>query len=235
MEKKDGMISTENKMGCSMEYPDKYIKSYIDFTLQNTSLKTLDIGCGHGVAVFPLIQNGCDMVAVDIESKHLQYITGQIKENNKLHLLHENICNIEFNTNQFRSILCSRVLHFIDSSLISELLHSIYSWLLPGGRFYITCDTPFAGYIKNAYTLFEQNKDKKWPYEIKDVRNYLSSEWGREYMPDYINLFDQDILYKLLISSGFRILNIGYYTCFTNCRSYKNNGMETIGAIVKKR
>jgi ubiquinone/menaquinone biosynthesis C-methylase UbiE len=58
--------------------------------------------------------------------------------------------HIDFEEGTFSAILCSRVLHFLDSSDIELSLSKMYRWLHRGGRVFLIVDTPYSGATKDC-------------------------------------------------------------------------------------
>jgi len=140
---------------------------------------------------------------------------------------------LEFPKKTFNSILASRFFHFLTPKEWQIGLKKIFSWLKPGGKFYITTGTYFINYQKNNISLIEEKKQKgiKWPASF----NSGKEAYGPKSRSGAATLVDQEILERELKLAGFKILKSEY----VDLRKYLPadfclDGREAIGVIAIK-
>ncbi len=130
-------------------YPMQEIRlSYILDLLGDEPKKHLDVGCGPGYMLIPLIKKGWDVTGTDISDEMLERARKNIEEAgcdvSKAPLSKGNIEDLKFEDNSFDSIVCEGVVEYLkdDTKALSELQRV----LKPGGVLVIT--------IRNRLCLF---------------------------------------------------------------------------------
>ncbi len=70
----NGFIPTLNQMGYMTSTLDSFSKEFVDYASSNHSQKSLEIGAAYGVATLEALKRGAQMIANDLEEKHLQIL-----------------------------------------------------------------------------------------------------------------------------------------------------------------
>lgn len=231
-----GFILTQNSMGHMLSEPDEYNQYFIDYCA-NVKGPVLDIGCAYGVATIPALKNGAYVIANDIEYKHLEILKKITPKKlwNNLELKHGCLPDsLEFKENSLEGVLASRVLHFLTGEQIIASLNNIFRWLKPGHKFFFIGITPYTGNFKKFIPIFEERHRNKeiWPGYMEDSTLYLSHR--KSEMPLFLNLFDHDLLEKILLNAGFEIEKIGYIKAKNAPKDLILDGREHVGAIAVK-
>ncbi len=230
--------ATLNQMGYSSESLDSYQEAFINYA-NNFGGPVLDIGAGFGTVTIPLIENGIQVIANDVEERHLQLIKAGINRN-----LHPNLNlmqgyfpdDLHIPESSLTGVILSKVLHFLSGDKIELGISAIHKWLKPEGKIVITATTPYSGVIKEFIPVFEARKRDQlsWPGEVINLKEYCNHKCLEE-NPTYMNFLDEDILLELLTRSGFVVEKFGYFpTANTIHEDFKYDGRESIGVIGRK-
>jgi SAM-dependent methyltransferase len=204
-----GMVPTLNGTGFMFEVRDGYAEEFIHYAGQ-TGGPVLDLGCAYGVATIPALETGARVVACDMEPGHLEILREKVG-----HSLQERLTcvvgalpGVDFPTESFRAILCSRVLHFLTGEDIDASVAKMASWLQPGGRLYLVADTPY-GIWRNFIPTFEKNKGQgvRWPGMMVGLHNWLPTPGLQKHIekPAFMNLLDAELLARICAEAGLRV------------------------------
>jgi SAM-dependent methyltransferase len=105
----------------------------------------LEIGAAYGVTVLPALAAGAAVIANDVDPKHLEILrerAGPLA--GKLSLFPGKFPNeVHLPDSSVAAILVARVLHFFDGATIEESARTIFRWLVPDGKVFITAETPY--------------------------------------------------------------------------------------------
>lgn len=230
-----GIIPTLNKMGFMMRNPDEYTKAFINFC-SSASHPVLDIGAAYGVATIPALSNGAFVIANDIEPKHLMILKGRIPSSyyDRLQLDTRRLPNhLSFKKNSLSAILASRILHFLIGKEIKQSINLMYEWLHPGGKIFVTSETPYVGFLEGIIPIYEERKKRrnKWPGLFRNIEIYHKTGKDLEKMPPLMNLLDKDILENSFKKVGFLVEKVDYFTHIAFPSEYRRDGRESVGII----
>lgn len=235
---KDNFIVTLNKMGYMFIKPEKFMQSFIDFSAQ-CSDPVLDIGAAYGVATIPALEQGAYVVANDMDEHHLEILQSKVSPLLLSHLelkVGRMPSDLNFPENHFGAILASRILNFIEPTLLKESFSLIHKWLKPGGKFFYLGATPLMGTFRRFLPQYEENRknNNEWPGFIKNIAAYVPEERNQD-LPQFINLIDEDILRKLMESVNFTIEKMDYIPAEeAHPEDMKLDGREHLGVIAIK-
>lgn len=206
--------------------------------------KILEIGAAFGAATLAAIANGASVFCNDINPENLAVIHNRhigknviTGDDNKLVLVPgkfpDELAGLP--EKHFDAILICRVLHFFTGKKIEESLAFLSKLLVPGGKLYIVCETP---YLKNWQKFLpEFNKrieqGTEWPGEISNPADFESS--GRsESLPEFVHWITKDVLERSLKRAGFLVEHAEYINRkgqFPEDLLIPEIGKESIGAI----
>lgn len=206
-------IKTPNSRGYSSPSDDFVSLKFIELT-SSFKQPILDIGCGAGLYSEKLLTAGHTVIANDLSQESLDqfYSRVQIKSLEKLTVLPGNFLeNKSIEDESLAGVYCSRVLQFLDPDEFKKGLSKILKWLIPKGIFGVIIFTPFRPILDPIQNELRLKRDTgvDWPYEITNYRDFLSDE-VKPSLPDYVNLFDKNLLECSLVNSGFEILEIDW-------------------------
>jgi SAM-dependent methyltransferase len=209
----NGKIKTLNNMGYSDTGLEKEYEHFINL-LPRDNGPILDIGAGFGIASLLALQRGLEVVANDIDKRHL-FVLRQLTPKTLLHKLHLNPSkfptNLEFEKNSFSSVLMIAVIHFLRPQEIIEGLKKMSYWIKPGGCVHIVSMTPYHHLLKKFRPVYENRikENKKWPGIIEDPKSFFPEI--SEHMPHYFNLMDEIILEDLLREANFNVVHTSFF------------------------
>ena len=243
---------THNPFGGFTTTPcDPISQQFIEHSadIVKNSGKVLEIGAAFGAATLEAIAKGATVFCNDIEPENLAVVRKRYIEmagensatltgdNNKLVLVpgefpHE-LAGLP--KNYFDAILICRVLHFFTGRKIEESLASMAKLLIPGGKIYIVCETPFLKNWQKFIPEFNrrvENNDE-WPGEITNPAEYESS--GRaSSLPKFVHWITKEILERSLLRTGFDVEQATYINRsgqFPDDLLLPECGQESVGVV----
>lgn len=238
-------INTNNQFGV-MHNLNPIAKAFVECA-KDANYPVMDIGAAYGVATLPVLASGKQIVACDIDPKHLQVIQQEAlkllgSETDVaalLQVIHGKFPHIVMPTAQFDAILMSHVLPFLTGSEIEAGIHKAYEALRPGGKLFILSYTIYNKLMKNYINRYQQRKlaGDKWPGFLEDASTvWDSTNPLSAILPKQLNHCDPDLLEPVLINAGFTIDFIDYL----NIKNFipetvHYDGRETVGIIAVKR
>lgn len=230
---RNGVIKTFNRMGYTTLEPDAYGQAFIDF-VKGMEIPVLDIGAAVGVITIPALLNGATVIANDISSEHLETLQCKTPPHVRSRLkikLGSFPDDLTFKNGSLGAVIASRVFHFIPPEKLIEGLKKIYHWLLPGGRLFAVCSTPFASIFRDFIPLYEKRValKEKWPGYIENIFEYVDEKIHA--VPRVMNLFDDRLLSQIFADAGFIVEKLEYIPDKQEDSPYKLDGREMLGII----
>lgn len=203
------MRPTLNDTGFMFEVLDEFARDFI----RNAWLArapVLEVGCAFGVASLPALATGAEVVACDLEPRHLEILRDNAPPEHQARLscVQGQLPYVDFPDNHFAAVLCSRVLHFLDGAAVDASVRKMYRWLQPGGRLYLVADTPY-GIWRKLVPAFEARRQRgdRWPGLMFGLEYYLPQVPRDRSVkgPPFMNLLDHQLLARTAREAGFRI------------------------------
>ena len=178
----------------------------------NKSHDVLDIGSAYGIFSFPASAKSNSLVAMDIEKRHLDILKKSNKFKN-LKTLKGKIPEINFKSNRFDIVHCSKVFHFFTDEEIIFTLKKIYKWLKNNGKAYILITKPGdASNSKDLLNYLKKQKNNYIFYAEKDL---------------FINFIDKNRFLAMCINENFNIYKIIDFCTISN--------LDIIGVVLEKK
>jgi ubiquinone/menaquinone biosynthesis C-methylase UbiE len=211
--------------------------------------KALEIGAAFGAATLESVTRGATVFCNDLEPRNLavvrkrfleaiedepESITGDSDQLIFLPGAFPEEC-IGLPENHFDASLICRVLHFFSGIKIEESLTLLYKLLVPGGKIYLVCETP---YLKNWQSFIPEFKKRvsdgmEWPGEITNPQDFESS--GRaQSLPQFVHWMTKEVLERSLTRAGFFVEQCAYINRqgqFPGDLLLPEEGKESVGAI----
>ena len=230
-------IPTLNKMGYMALSLDKYTKGFVDFCISKKEGLYLDIGCAFGVATFPVLYAERNIVACDMDKRHLEVMQSVADEKflNHLTLVEGHLPdNLSFPENSFDAINISMVLHFLPGSKIVKSLRHIFKWLKPEGHVYVTVSTPYQGTLKKFISIYEKRikESVTWPGVIRDIHQYIPQR--SDELPKFNHVLTPEVLKNAFEKYGFNIVEYGFFSRENIPQDIAYDGREYAGLIARK-
>jgi len=234
----NGLIPTLNFTGFMVNFLDDYAREFVTLA-GKTGATVLDMGCAYGVAAIAALKAGAQVVACDLEQRHLDILSGRIDDRlaARLACVEGKLPQIDFQPESFDAILCSRVLHFLQGSEIDLAAGKMFRWLKTGGRLILVTDTPY-GIWRNAVPEFERNRGNgaRWPGAIRDLSIFLpESAAGKPAKgPAFMNLLDVELLERICTEAGLTVLRSGFIDRSDLTGIGRMDGRENAGIVAVK-
>ncbi len=232
----NGMIKTSNAMGMMTTELSPIAEEFIEYAA-DADMPVLDIGASYGVATYPALQNGAEVIACDLSESDLAILKKGVPFSYQSNL--QTICKrfpneLSLKPKSLSAIHISMVLHFLTGSEVEEGLQKCYEWLSHAGKLFIVVMTPYHGIFPNAMTIYEERVQagEKWPGAI-NLKTQAPAHWENQ-IPPFAHFFMPDMLQSAIERAGF-IVEQNEFFCYKNFPSqYKTNGKEFIGLVARK-
>ncbi|KTC84959.1 class I SAM-dependent methyltransferase [Legionella brunensis] len=182
--------------------------------------RILEIGAAFGAATLEVIAQGATTFCNDISPENLAVVQQRFLEaardqknsltgdSNELVLIPGEFPNelAGLPENFFDAILICRVLHFFSGKKIEESLALIVKLLVPNGKIYIVCETP---YLKNWQRFIPEfnsriERNVEWPGEISSPADYESSGRAKS-LPPFVHWITKEVLERSLLRAELTI------------------------------
>ena len=203
------LFETVNNMGFSVSKPDLCMQDFVYFCKQ-TQQPVLDLGAAYGTATHAALKQGGHVIAVDLDAHHLQVLKERAPKEHlhKLETVQDSILNLTYENESIGAILASRVLHFLKPEDFESIVQRLYNWLSVEGEIFVSVATPFSKFYTEFIPVFEKRREEghKWPGRLDNLSE-LSSPYLKN-MPDFMHLFDLDILKDMSARIVSQELNI---------------------------
>ncbi len=233
-----GFIPTLNKQGWMLQEPDRIMKKFIDYAAQKPGHICVDIGAAYGVATKLALQKGAKIIANDIDSRHLDVIINETPSSSR-----ERLATLEgsfpykisFENGSIGAFLIARVLHFLSRKELEDGAQYLYNWLMPGGRIFITAETPYLGFLQKFKPVYEKRMEdpntRVYAGEINDITSY--TERG-ENLPERMMLMNKETLAFIFERVGFQTVENETFARGNFPKDIQLDGRESIGYIAYK-
>ena len=210
-----GFETTQNARGF-MHTLNDISHAFIAFSADAPGL-IVDIGAAYGVATLPIIQQGRDVVACDMDNTHLTTIQQRVPPSlrHHLHTQHGQFPHdIRFAPGQVGAVLLSHILPFLNPDEMDEAISKVATWLAPKGKVFIACYSPYMACFKRFIPLYEQRLQDgiRWPCWVENnVTDYLEAPSDvLNNLPHTMNYLDHAPLTQALQQHGFAIERADY-------------------------
>lgn len=232
-----GLIKTENAMGVMFKELSPAAEAFVQYAKIATS-PLLDIGAAYGATTIPALENGAEVIACDLSEAHLSILrksTDQIFIHNLKTWSKKFPDELHIENESLSGILISNVLHFMDGESITHGLQQCCNWLKYDGKLFVTVMTPHLSFY---YQLLPEYKKRvqegiEWP-GIFNPKLVATDKW-RDNLPDFVHLFEMDVIKRVIEQAGFTIDKIEYF-CYKNYPDeHRTDGKEFISLCATKR
>ncbi|MGW0791223.1 amino acid adenylation domain-containing protein [Streptomyces sp. NPDC002911] len=234
-----GMVATLNRTGVMVEHLIPYSSDFADFAGLRGG-EVLDMGCAYGVASIAALERGARVVALDMEQKHLDILEQRVNDESRhlLTLRRGTLPDVDFEDERFTAVHAGRVMHFLDPDGVRLILRKMFRWLTPGGKVFLSTDSPYFGYWASKAADYEERKraGDPWPGYIDDVAAHFDPAHvvGG---PSLINALDPEVFRRECEAAGFAVERAGFFGAVgVDRESYGAPGpdMEHVGIIARK-
>ncbi|GHC53183.1 non-ribosomal peptide synthetase [Streptomyces flavofungini] len=234
-----GMVATLNRTGVMVERLIPYSEEFAEYAGEGDG-EVLDLGCAYGVASIAALERGARVVALDMEQKHLDILEQRVNDEarERLSLRRGMLPDVDFEAGRFTAVHASRVMHFLTPDDVGVTLRKMYDWLVPGGKVFLSSDSPYFGYWASKAADYEARKraGDPWPGYIDDVAAHFE-EAHVIGGPPRINAIDPDVFRRECEAAGFVVERAGFFGAVgVDRESYGAPApdMEHVGVIARK-
>lgn len=227
--------ATLNNQGYMLNYLHRLSQAFVDYSAVAPG-PVLDIGTAYGFVALEALKKGADVIANDIELKHLEDLHERVPFNYRErisysvgHVPQE----VNFSPNSLGAVLASGVLHYLSPPEFICAISNISSWLKPGGKFFLATPSPYTNFYQKFLPTFQRGKklNKTWPGYIEDASRVLPKYFTN--VPKSIYLVDQESIAALLEESGFIIENSDYFNIRLPTKQF-NTQTNVLGIVARK-
>ncbi|MFF0836624.1 MULTISPECIES: amino acid adenylation domain-containing protein [unclassified Streptomyces] len=234
-----GMVATLNRTGVMVEHLIPYSSDFAEYA-GRCGGEVLDLGCAYGVASIAALERGARVVALDMERKHLDILGQRVNDEarERLTLQRGVLPAVDFADGRFTAVHASRVMHFLSPKDVRLTLRKMFRWLVPGGKVFLSTDSPYFGYWASKAAEYEERRrvGDPWPGYIPDVAAHFDPAHvvGG---PSLINALDPEVFRRECEAAGFVVEQAGYFGAVgVDQSAYGAPGpdMEHVGIIARK-
>lgn len=231
-----GFVPTLNGMGYMTVTCDRFMREFISFAA-SCPHPVLDIGAAYGVATSAALEAGATVIANDLDERHLVLMRNALdpRLSSRLITIPGNFPReLRFAPNSLGAILVARVLHFFDGDLLTESVQKAHEWLAPGGRIFVTAETPYLRNLHRFTPVYEERKKagSQWPGFLDDVPSIVPKRAAN--LPKTMHFLDTDVLTRVFSESGFRIEEATMFARPEFPEDIQLDGRESVGLIASK-
>jgi SAM-dependent methyltransferase len=136
--------------------------AFIDFAAASEK-PVVDIGAAYGVATIPALSVGASVIAVDTDHRHLEILRTQLNAEGQARLTTLAASfpeDTNFENNSISAFLVARVLHFFSPDRLQLAAKKLFDWLVPGGKVFITGESPYLNNWKSFIPTYEFTKGR---------------------------------------------------------------------------
>lgn len=203
---------TYNKMGYMTTQLDEIAESFLQFAAQSQG-KALEIGAAFGQVSLEAANRRVPIIANDIDQRHLDemLLNASIEQKKYITpLLAEFPNKFNFEPETFSAVLICRVLHFFPPALWVQSIEKIFELLKPGGKVFLTNESPYFGTMRRFIPIYEKRKASNYPWPGLVFGMKYFDESRKNAVDAVINLLDLDETIAVLEDVGFQIEEAKY-------------------------
>jgi SAM-dependent methyltransferase len=216
---------------------DDIAKAFINFACAATK-PVLDIGTAYGTLALAVAAEKKHIIANDIDQRHLDHMMQQATLEQKKYLqpLMGNFPeNLYFQDNSIGAISILRVLHFFAPERWLLAAQTLFRWLQPGGKVFITNESPYFGTMRDFIPIYLKRKRMHYPWPgLMNNMEYFDPARKKD-VHSVINLLSISETKAILEEVGFKIELIRYLDrqgMYPQDALY--DGRESVGVIAVK-
>ena len=228
---------TFNQMGYMTTQIDEIGHAFLEFA-KSASLPVLDIGAAYGHVALEAASQQTSIIVNDLDARHLEQL---IQRATHAQLPYIKALpgrfpeELPFQENSLGAVLICRVLHFFTPLEWLKAAQVLYDWLAPGGKLFMTNESPYFGTMRSYIPVYLKNKRNghPWPGVMVGMKHFDAAR--KKDVNSTINLLSRTETRAILEDVGFKIDRIEY---LDRKGMYPDDalfdGRETVGVIAVK-
>jgi SAM-dependent methyltransferase len=212
--------------------------------MMDKSRQVLEIGCAFGFTTKILLQDGFQVIANDLEPKHLNELELSIESDemkSRLTLKPGDQSELDFDENSLAGVLSCNVIHFLEGQQIRDLFHRAFKWLAPKGVLVLSCISPnvFKMDPKNEKSIqrFQDfykdlNRNKiEWPGNLI-LKEVIEDEIILSKNPAKLHCISAEQMVREAVLAGFNIFKVEHFNETANGYIEINDATSFIVSII---
>jgi SAM-dependent methyltransferase len=229
---------TQNKMGYMTTHLDEVSHAFLQFAKQSI-FPVLDIGAAYGHVALEAARREIPIIVNDLDQRHLDMLLMRANHQQRPYL--NPLCGrfpeeLLFQPNSLGAVLICRVLHFFPPEEWIKAVQIIFNWLVPGGKLFMTNESPYFGTMRDFIPIYLERKRKGYPWPGLMMGMEYFDHNRKKDVNSVINLLSLAETQAVLEGVGFYIEDIQYLNregIYPPDALY--DGREAVGVIAVKR
>lgn len=233
----NGRIKTLNNNGWMNTSLDRYTLQFIEFAKGVKKLPVLEVGAAYGVATKEVLKNGGQIIANDIDHRHLELLAQTLDPDQKpsLTLLPGQFPEqFDLGEQKVGAILASRVLHFMTGEQLKKSAELMYKILVPRGRIFIIADSPYTKAWHKFIPIYEAKKAAGYKFPGLIAEPAAINEERSKHLPSTLHRLDPEVLSRIFKKAGFKIVECKFFNMSIYPKDMKLSGKECVALIAEK-
>ncbi|WP_294376399.1 bifunctional 2-polyprenyl-6-hydroxyphenol methylase/3-demethylubiquinol 3-O-methyltransferase UbiG [uncultured Clostridium sp.] len=180
-----------------MLYPDERVVAFISKYYKeqdNSNKNALDLGFGSGRNLIPLLDNGFNSYGIDYNEECCKIAKKILKNRNNLKELYNNdIRDINFEEGFFDVVINNGISVLVTNDEFIENLKNIHKIMKKGGKMFVNFRT------KDDFLFGKGEKLDEYSFKL--------DERAKEYSGGLYSFYSYEEAERLIVSTGFKVLN----------------------------
>lgn len=203
---------TYNQMGYMTTQIDEIGFAFLDFA-HTTQLPIIDIGVAYGRVALEAASRKIPILVNDVDQRHLSVLFQRASKEQTSYLTSipgRFPEELSFQENSLGAVLICRVLHFFPPTRWMSAVSTLFKWLTPGGKLFMTNESPYFGTTKKFIPVYLKNKrnNHPWPGVMLEMKDF--DDTRKKDVNSIINLLSLTETRTILEDAGFFIEQIKY-------------------------
>jgi len=210
-------VKTLNNMGYMTKSLDATSLDFVQFAGGKTGpqLPVMDVGSAFGVASLPCVKNHhhLQVWVNDLDGAHLDAMEEELNagERERLRKIPGDFLTLALPKDCLRAIIVSRVLHFLEPAAVQRAFQLFAQWLAPGGRLYVTAETPYVSNFRAFHPIYSQRLQNgdEWPGLVRNVQEI--DPYRGAALPSFFHFLNPSILRREAERAGLQVLESDFF------------------------
>ena len=129
-----------------------------------------------------ILNTGATVYANDLSEDQLKELQNALPEDQRQRCILKpgSVLDLDFPAGSLSGVLACRFFHYLTGPQLRELFQKCFTWLEPGGKFFMTCGSPYSGRSKAFIEEYEARKaaGEEWPGSFDFAEKYVFLKFG---------------------------------------------------------
>ena len=185
----------------------------LGYKMMNKSRPVLDIGCAYGFTSKIMLAAGLDVIANDLDDKHLSILAEEVnagKYTGKLTLQPGNVLELDIADGTLGGIVCLNVVHFFDGDQVRRFFDKVHAWLAKDGVLVLTVASPTMANNNLADKYYEDLRSGiEWPGQVH-TSSLSGSPVVKNIMPSTFHFNSLETIMRETLRVGLKVFKASY-------------------------